>query len=160
MAKPPFSSLTANEPADIQTCNRAASDLKADNVMLCADYRPAVADFGMSKAKSMSTAQSTAMHGRGGTSRWSAPETFTDGHKKFTEACDIYSFSMLMLEVLTRKIPFDGKNQNQFMMAFTMKHERPDLGLVEPGCPGALQELMVRCWSEDPAARPAECPRR
>ena len=124
-------------------------------MLLCEDYRPAVADFGMTKVKETSSAQSTAMQGRGGTSRWAAPETFTAGHRKFTEACDVYSFAMTMYEVLTRKIPFEGKNQNQFVMLFCVQHKRPDVRLVEPGCPPKLKELMVRCWNEDPAARPA-----
>ena len=64
-------------------------------------------------------------------------------------------FACTMYEVLTRKIPFDGcKNQHAFIRKICYEQERPDLDLVEDGCPRALQALMERCWDQSPDARP------
>jgi serine/threonine protein kinase len=78
-------------------------DLKASNVLLTdVDLSVAsaqIADFGVATAL---TSLVTDTYTRGA-SEWAAPETFSG---RFSFASDAYSFSILLFEVLSRKVPF------------------------------------------------------
>lgn len=85
-------------------CHR---DIKSVNILITDNIDPKVIDFGLArnfkdmyKAKNLYTA----------TPSYSAPEIFLKG--KITPKVDIYSFGVLMFEVLAKWIPFDGLDVN------------------------------------------------
>lgn len=134
-------------------------DLKSHNVLLWSGkQRAKVADFGL--AKPIQTSMATATGGGGGTLAWSAPETF-DG--KFSEKSDVFSFAVVVYEILTRKLPHEGKSPQEVtkLLFLTeadkpLAERRPDLTLPSiASSPRALVDLMKVAWSDVPAARPS-----
>eukprot|EP00928_Gymnodinium_smaydae_P001579 TRINITY_DN10576_c0_g1_i3.p2 TRINITY_DN10576_c0_g1~~TRINITY_DN10576_c0_g1_i3.p2 ORF type:complete len:313 (+),score=74.80 TRINITY_DN10576_c0_g1_i3:1078-2016(+) len=135
-------------------------DLKSLNLLLMqpvlsSDAVPhlKVADFGLSRMKD--SAPDTGwqkMTMAAGTSFWMAPEVVRG--TSYDEKVDVYSFSMVLFEIISREIPFEDENPAR-VGALTLAGKRPDLEAVPEDCPSILRELMIRCWDQDPAARPA-----
>jgi len=121
-------------------------DLKSLNVLLKADWSACLADFG-----STSTIQTQTKDV--GTPLWQAPEAESGRYGDFT---DIYSFGIVMYEVLTRKVPFeDGKYQQiANLRAYVKSGGRPSLEVIPSDCPQGYVELMKECWSQAPEKRP------
>ncbi|GBM20747.1 Mitogen-activated protein kinase kinase kinase 7 [Araneus ventricosus] len=87
-----------------------------------------------------------------GSAAWMAPEVFEGS--QYSEKCDIFSWTIILWEVLTRKKPYnDGEGGNPFgIMWAVYQGKRPSL---IAGCPKLLENLMTRCWSKNPAVRPS-----
>jgi len=73
-------------------------DLKPQNILLDQYMRPKIADFGLSKCGESAS-------GLVGTPQYCAPEILA-GHNGYTTSCDIYSFGILMYQVLTESVPY------------------------------------------------------
>eukprot|EP00927_Polykrikos_kofoidii_P042325 TRINITY_DN3620_c0_g2_i1.p1 TRINITY_DN3620_c0_g2~~TRINITY_DN3620_c0_g2_i1.p1 ORF type:complete len:335 (-),score=35.60 TRINITY_DN3620_c0_g2_i1:132-1136(-) len=139
-------------------------DLKSCNVLLSkpvtsTQQRPTakVADFGLSRIRA---ARPTAMPMTRyvGTWRWMAPEVFSS--TQYDERVDVFSFGLLMYEVLTRTVPYADKwNLDVPASARIGLHiiqgHRPNTQLVNPSCLPKTVELMCECWAGDPSARPS-----
>jgi serine/threonine protein kinase len=125
--------------------NHVHLDVKADNVLLTKDRRAKLADFGASK-QARTTYRDTKV---ALTFQWSAPEML-QAMPKISSACDIWSFGMLMFEVLTGDVPF--ANVEVHKLAKTIADGvLPKLpSTVNP----SLAKVMQKCWQMDPAKRP------
>ena len=123
-------------------------DLKPQNVLLGADGRAKVCDFGIAKFKDR-TFVST-VNGQAGTPAYMAPELF-DG-AQVTEKVDVYSFAVLVWECLTGRVPWaDVPSPMQVIYYVGVLGQRPQM---PAGCLPALRALIEACWAETPAARP------
>ncbi|KAF5817327.1 putative protein kinase TKL-Pl-4 family [Helianthus annuus] len=120
-------------------------DLKSENLLLGENMRVKVADFGISCLES----QCGNAKGFTGTYRWMAPEMIKE--KKHTKKIDVYSFAIVMWELLTALTPFDDMTPEQAAFAVCQKNARPPL---PASCPWAFRELINRCWSTNPDKRP------
>ncbi|XP_027124591.1 serine/threonine-protein kinase HT1-like isoform X2 [Coffea eugenioides] len=120
-------------------------DLKSENLLLDEDMHVKVADFGISCLES----QCGSAKGFTGTYRWMAPEMIKEKHH--TKKVDIYSFGIVLWELLTALIPFDNMTPEQAAFAVCQKNERPPLPST---CPLAFRHLINRCWSSNPNNRP------
>jgi serine/threonine protein kinase len=88
-------------------------DLKSVNLLLNDKGRVKVSDFGISSATSTHTTTKTANNTSAGTTPWMAPELFAVPPAPFTEACDVYSFGIVMGEVMTRNTtPYPGLDKD------------------------------------------------
>ncbi|KAK9916935.1 hypothetical protein WJX75_008980 [Coccomyxa subellipsoidea] len=131
-------------------------DVKGANVLLKTTaptaYDPRgfvckMADFGLSRVlESDATHVSTFTYG---TAAYMAPELLQKG--KMTRAADVYSFSMIMVELFTCKRLFEGLAQQQIMYQVFSGQKPP---LNREGMPKAYEELIEECWHDDPDARP------
>eukprot|EP00746_Dinoflagellata_sp_MGD_P098393 gnl/MRDRNA2_/MRDRNA2_396718_c0_seq1.p1 gnl/MRDRNA2_/MRDRNA2_396718_c0~~gnl/MRDRNA2_/MRDRNA2_396718_c0_seq1.p1 ORF type:complete len:124 (+),score=20.57 gnl/MRDRNA2_/MRDRNA2_396718_c0_seq1:43-372(+) len=78
----------------------------------------------------------------------------------YDERSDVFSFAMITYEVICRRVPFEDASPENVAQLFT-NGVRPDTSVehVPPDTPGALVDLMKRCWSQQPEGRPSsqEC---
>ncbi|RGB29784.1 kinase-like domain-containing protein [Rhizophagus diaphanus] len=72
--------------------------------------------------------------------------------KPFTQASDIYSFSMIMWEFTSGVPPFDGRPDDFQLSLSICEGERPEIIENTPQC---YVNLMKKCWNEDPLKRPS-----
>jgi len=86
-----------------------------------------------------------------GTLVWSAPEILTQ--KAYDEKVDVYSFSMVLFEVICREPPFEDLDMVDIARTVSAGG-RPTLEAVPPECPDTMRNLMVACWAPTPADRP------
>ncbi|KAH7528476.1 hypothetical protein FEM48_Zijuj05G0076300 [Ziziphus jujuba var. spinosa] len=120
-------------------------DLKSENLLLGEDMCVKVADFGISCLES----QCGSAKGFTGTYRWMAPEMIKEKHH--TKKVDVYSFGIVLWELLTALTPFENMTPEQAAFAVSQKNARPPL---PSACPRAISHLINRCWSSNPDKRP------
>lgn len=136
-------------------------DLKSLNLLLANPIQNAldmpfvkVSDFGLSRMQD-STSESGETWGKmtnaAGTCHWMAPEVCTG--TEYDEKVDVYSYSMIMFEVICREIPFEEEEPAN-VSNLIIRGDRPDLEAVPPDCPAPLRQLMIRGWNQDPTKRP------
>ncbi|RXN28201.1 ephrin type-B receptor 5-like protein [Labeo rohita] len=81
--------------------------------------------------------------------RWTAPEAFQ--HRKFSSASDVWSFGILMWEVMSYgERPYWDMSNQEVMKAVVDQYRLP----APNGCPPALHSLMLQCWQADRQDRP------
>ena len=130
----------------------AHRDLKSGNVLLAGDnlMTAKLCDFGSARELDHTTAQ-TAMTG---TYRWMAPEVIRDDNAQINQKCDVFSYGMVLFELVTQKLPFEGMNDKLAMMEL-YNQKRPALPPSDAECPPYLRCLIIACWAEEPHERPS-----
>jgi len=120
-------------------------DLKSANILVNAQGTAKLADFGLSKTKdaNVKTAQ-----GRSKALAWQGPELF-EYKAQYTPASDIYSFGMILWEMLSGKKPFAELEDKKIPKA-VQAGKRESL----EGFPSMYVELITACWQAEPEKRP------
>lgn len=127
-------------------------DLAARNVLVNSNLVCKVSDFGLSRLmrgleRNMPTY--TASLGTKVPVRWTAPEAFQ--HRKFSSASDVWSFGVLMWEVMSYgERPYWDMSNQEVMKAVADQYRLP----APHNCPAALHSLMLQCWQADRGDRP------
>jgi len=127
-------------------------DLKTANLLVDDSFNVKVCDFGLSEIKQKGQESlKDGKDGAKGTPLWMAPEVMMG--QPFNEKADIYSFGIVLWEILKRKEPFSQFTQyEQFREAVCFDHVRPE---IPADCPPRLKMLMKACWQPDPTSRPS-----
>ncbi|KAG0528230.1 hypothetical protein BDA96_06G300400 [Sorghum bicolor] len=120
-------------------------DLKTANLLMGSDYVVKIADFGVSRNPS----QGGDMTAETGTYRWMAPEVIN--HKPYDHRADIFSFAVVLWELVTSKIPYENLTPLQAALGVRQGLRLEIPPLVHP----QLSKLIQRCWDEDPNLRPS-----
>ncbi len=84
-----------------------------------------------------------------GTYRWMAPEVIK--HAKYDQRIDVYSFGIILWELFTSRLPYEGMPSLSAAAAVVENGLRPQIG---PDVPPPVADLMARCWAAEPARRP------
>ena len=130
-------------------------DLKSPNLLVDRHWRVKVGDFGLSRVtlSSVAVASVPGIH----SPRWMAPEVLVEG--KHSKASDVFSFAVVLWELATLQVPWDGANQWQVMHAVADEKVRCPLpDTPSPAFPTGWPSycaLMARAWAHDPAERPS-----
>ncbi|XP_078465914.1 hepatocyte growth factor receptor-like isoform X2 [Lampetra planeri] len=125
-------------------------DLAARNCMLDETFTVKVADFGLARDVVDKEYYSVTAH-RGAKLpvKWMAPESLQT--QKFTTKSDVWSFGVLVWELLTRgAFPYSDVDPYD-LTPYLLRGRR----LLQPEyCPDDLYQLMLECWSHKPEMRP------
>ncbi|KAL3979160.1 cytochrome c oxidase subunit 6a [Sarotherodon galilaeus] len=121
-------------------------DLKPPNLLLVAGGTVLkICDFGTA------CDIQTHMTNNKGSAAWMAPEVFEGSN--YSEKCDVFSWGIILWEVITRRKPFDEIGGPAFRIMWAVHNgTRPPL---IKNLPKPIESLMTRCWSKDPSQRPS-----
>eukprot|EP00252_Welwitschia_mirabilis_P006111 TRINITY_DN1682_c0_g2_i1.p1 TRINITY_DN1682_c0_g2~~TRINITY_DN1682_c0_g2_i1.p1 ORF type:complete len:1496 (-),score=345.43 TRINITY_DN1682_c0_g2_i1:320-4807(-) len=127
-------------------------DLKCENLLVNMrdSQRPIckVGDLGLSKIK-----QHTLVSGGvRGTLPWMAPELLNGSSSMVSEKVDVFSFGIVMWELLTGEEPYANMHYGAIIGGIVSNTLRPP---VPSWCEPAWRALMEQCWSADPSSRPS-----
>jgi serine/threonine protein kinase len=115
-------------------------DIKSSNILIDNGYRAKLGDFGFV------TLQQDCTMTKCGTPCWIAPEIMQG--ERYGRSADIYSFGIVMWEVLTCKMPYDGHPN----IPEIIKGERPP---IPSSCNAGYSALMQACWDSEQEKRPS-----
>ncbi|KAJ1272719.1 hypothetical protein BS78_06G223900 [Paspalum vaginatum] len=115
-------------------------DLKTPNMLVDKNWSVKVGDFGLSRFKANTFLSSKSV---AGTPEWMAPE-FLRGEPS-NEKCDVYSFGVILWELLTMQQPWSGLGPAQVVGAVAFQNRR--LPIPKDTSP-ELTALVESCWHE------------
>lgn len=116
-------------------------DIKPQNIIISKEGKVKVTDFGIAKAASSSTINTSAM----GSVHYISPEQARGGYAD--ERSDIYSFGVTLYEMLTGKVPFDGDSTVSVAVQHIQK-DVPRPSTIEADIPRAIDDIVVKCCNK------------
>jgi beta-lactam-binding protein with PASTA domain/predicted Ser/Thr protein kinase len=125
-------------------------DLKPHNVILDEESRARVTDFGIARAGASDMTLTGSIMG---TAQYLSPEQ-AQGHT-VSGASDLYSVGVILYELLTGVVPFEGETAVAIAFKQVSAEPRPPSEL-NPAVPPALDAVVLRALAKDPAARYAD----
>ena len=128
-------------------------NIKSSNVLLDNDCFPHIVDFTCSKLVAQHpdfiVKKHVFVNDKMGSINWQAPEVVND-LTKLNAYSDIYSFGMLLYEMLTGKIPFEGLDEPEIRENI----KNGVLPEIPEGTNAHLASTIKKCWSSNPKERP------
>jgi serine/threonine protein kinase len=139
-------------------------DLKSLNVLLDEEKHAKITDFGFSRLRGQVTSMAPSSNKQSlGTLAYKSPELIeadSDSDEEdvgampksipYTPYSDIYAYGMILWEIATRSLPFEGLTQRKVEKRIKSgKHEK-----IPADCPPEFAALIKKCWATKPGQRP------
>ena len=130
--------------------NLINGNLKPENVLIDDDYKPHLTDFCLLKIFESDLSKNPCC----GTAAYMAPEVITSDI--LNEKTDVYSFGILMFEVVTGTRAYAEQSNKGFIGAanLLMKVVNGFRPIFSTEVKPTLKQMIEKCWSEDPYKRP------
>ena len=80
-----------------------------------------------------------------------APEVINE--EKFNKKCDVYSYAMILIELIEHKIPYESSGDFE-AATLAISGQRPALG---DNMPGYIHSLIEACWAHNPTEHLSFC---
>lgn len=122
-------------------------DIKPQNMIISKDGKVKVADFGIARAVSSQTVNSSAAVG---SVHYISPEQARGGY--CDERSDIYSFGITLYEMVTGRVPFEGDNTVAVALAHLEDPVIPP-GDYNPQVYPGLEDIILKCTKKKPDRR-------
>ena len=124
-------------------------DVKPGNIRLCSDGTVKIMDFGIAKLSNVAS-HLTRTGMTLGTAAYLPPEQIRG--TPVDHRADLFSFGVTAYELLTYRRPFSGKTISALFWELLQRDPEP-VSAGWPGCPPALEALVLRCLAKDPGDR-------
>ncbi len=125
-------------------------DIKSFNILLSGDFSAKLSDYGLAKIKENSTSNTSVVQAVG-TLPWMAPELIAGDEPLYSIYSDIYSYGLVLLEMATHKMPFEGiKSSGSLINKIINGIAEP----IPPKTPLHFVELINKCRNKLPENRP------
>lgn len=89
---------------------------------------------------------------------WTAPEQLENNGRLSSQESDIYSFAIIMYEIITRMLPFESYSlaANE-VVERVRKRENPPFrpSLEQYDCSTGIKDIIQQCWNDNPSLRPS-----
>ena len=126
-------------------------DLKSHNVLLNKKLEPKLCDFGLAKTKNNLYTKSSRANAP--TLLWRALEVFKSA--EYTEAADVYSYGLVLFELLTGELPYSSYKGRGMDGALKQALERREpFGVIPEQAPEEFKDIINKCASHVPRERP------
>ncbi|XP_060614827.2 ephrin type-A receptor 2 isoform X1 [Anolis sagrei] len=133
----------------LASMNYVHRDLAARNILVDSQLVCKVSDFGLSRVLEDDPDATYTTSGGKIPIRWTAPEAIS--HRKFTSASDVWSYGIVMWEVMSYgERPYWELSNHEVMKAINEGYRLP----APLDCPSAVYQLMMRCWQQERSHRP------
>ena len=119
-------------------------DIKSHNILLDENLNPVISDFGFSRQLG------NLMTHEIGSLPWIAPELLLPGKTNYDSSVDVYSFGMVLYELLTNDLPLKNYFPTQVAILVVQRELRPELPQDNP----VMNNVIRSCWQQDPTKRP------
>ncbi len=127
-------------------------DLKPGNILVDANRNPFVTDFGL--ARRLVPTEGTKVTQEGlliGTPAYMAPEQVRGEQDKVGVACDIYSFGVVLFEMLVGRLPFDGSLAD--LLAKVLRDNPPIPSCVRSDLTEDIDDVVLKMLKKEPGHR-------
>jgi class 3 adenylate cyclase/tetratricopeptide (TPR) repeat protein len=125
-------------------------DLKPSNIMLTADGRPIILDFGLARRSRPGEVELT-QSGILGTPAYMSPEQVEGRNDQIGPATDIYALGVILYRMLTGRLPFQGSTAAVFGQIVTRAADPPTS--ICSDLPAAVDNVCSRAMAKNPADR-------
>ncbi|XP_041127621.1 ephrin type-A receptor 6-like [Polyodon spathula] len=124
-------------------------DLAARNILVNSNLVCKVSDFGLSRVLEDDPEAAYTTSGGKIPIRWTAPEAIA--YRKFSSASDIWSYGIVMWEVMSYgERPYWEMSNQDVILSIEEGYRLP----APMGCPMTLHQLMLQCWQKERSHRP------
>ncbi|KAG9017076.1 hypothetical protein FRB90_001855 [Tulasnella sp. 427] len=130
-------------------------DLKTGNVLINAQHRAMLADFGLSKALEEGPTGLTTSEGLRGTLRYYSPELLDESNTGPELPSDIWAWACLTLELLVNILPYANKKSEQAVILALLAGQAPCDTESLPIPVPEIKSILTACWAISPSERPS-----